>query len=126
MLQGLINRVFGTRHDRELKRVQQAVELDARRHAIASLADHGDINPWEEAALITALQPILAAVLSGWLLSERTNARRETPAYAGVSLCARHERDLGGESPSASWSSSGSISSPRAERRPISAKPGCR
>lgn len=35
--------------------VRQAVELDARRSAVASLAKKQLIDPWEEAALITAL-----------------------------------------------------------------------
>jgi len=45
-------------------------------------------------ALITALQPILAAVLSGWLLSERTNARQWAGlvlGIAGVALVVREK-----------------------------------
>jgi drug/metabolite transporter (DMT)-like permease len=45
-------------------------------------------------SLITALQPILAAVLSGWLLGERTNARQWLGlalGIAGVALVVREK-----------------------------------
>lgn len=45
-------------------------------------------------SLITALQPILAAVLSGWLLGERTNARQWAGlvlGIAGVALVVREK-----------------------------------
>jgi len=50
-------------------------------------------------ALITALQPILAAVLSGWLLGERTNARQWLGlalGIAGVALVVREKWVLEG------------------------------
>jgi drug/metabolite transporter (DMT)-like permease len=50
-------------------------------------------------SLITALQPILAAVLSGWLLGERTNARQWLGlalGIAGVALVVREKWVLEG------------------------------
>lgn len=50
--------------------------------------------PAGASALITALQPILAAVLSGWLLGERTNARQWLGlvlGIAGVALVVREK-----------------------------------
>ncbi len=50
-------------------------------------------------ALITALQPVLAAVLSGWLLEERTNARQWLGlalGIAGVALVVREQWVLAG------------------------------
>lgn len=50
-------------------------------------------------SLITALQPILAAVLSGWLLGERTNARQWLGlalGIAGVALVVREKWILEG------------------------------
>lgn len=50
-------------------------------------------------SLITALQPILAAVLSGWLLGERTNARQWLGLFlgiAGVALVVREKWVLEG------------------------------
>ena len=50
-------------------------------------------------SLITALQPILAAVLSGWLLGERTNARQWfglALGIAGVALVVREKWVLEG------------------------------
>jgi drug/metabolite transporter (DMT)-like permease len=50
-------------------------------------------------SLITALQPILAAVLSGWLLGERTNARQWLGlvlGIAGVGLVVREKWVLEG------------------------------
>jgi len=53
-------------------------------------------------SLITALQPILAAVLSAWLLSERTNARQWLGlalGIAGVALVVREKWVLDGVGP---------------------------
>jgi drug/metabolite transporter (DMT)-like permease len=53
-------------------------------------------------SLITALQPILAAVLSAWLLGERTNARQWLGlvlGIAGVALVVREKWVLEGVSP---------------------------
>lgn len=50
-------------------------------------------------SLITALQPILAAVLSGWFLGERTNARQWLGLFlgiAGVALVVREKWVLEG------------------------------
>ncbi len=55
--------------------------------------------PAGASALITALQPILAAVLSGWLLGERTNARQWLGlalGIAGVALVVREKWVLEG------------------------------
>jgi drug/metabolite transporter (DMT)-like permease len=55
--------------------------------------------PAGASALITALQPILAAVLSGWLLGERTNARQWLGlvlGIAGVALVVREKWVLQG------------------------------
>jgi len=55
-------------------------------------------------SLITALQPILAAVLSGWLLGERTNARQWLGlvlGIAGVALVVREKWVLEGVGPAA-------------------------
>jgi len=55
--------------------------------------------PAGASALITALQPILAAVLSGWLLGERANARQWLGlalGIAGVALVVREKWALEG------------------------------
>jgi drug/metabolite transporter (DMT)-like permease len=55
--------------------------------------------PAGASALITALQPILAAVLSGWLLGERTNVRQWLGlglGIAGVALVVREKWMLEG------------------------------
>ena len=55
--------------------------------------------PAGASALITALQPILAAVLSGWLLGERTNSRQWLGlalGIAGVALVVREKWVLEG------------------------------
>lgn len=60
--------------------------------------------PAGASALITALQPILAAVLSGWLLGERTNARQWLGlalGIAGVALVVREKWVLQGVGPAA-------------------------
>ena len=55
--------------------------------------------PAGASSLITALQPILAAVLGGWLLGERTNARQWIGlglGMAGVALVVREKWVLDG------------------------------
>lgn len=73
--------------------VLQAVELDARRRAVASMADRGDIDPWEEAALITSLLSAasLCAFSPGKHFAQphRIDATKDLTFHAGRALTDR-------------------------------------